>query len=438
MQPKPPPRGPLAGPSYQPPSSPPVPNASPRQATGEGGLHSSNQYLRTPVVRYSSRMRLGKLHPLKVSLTGSNGEVESLRPQSQSGNFDPPVVVQVSVPGAIVTPPHVIIPVSGGEAQFVVQPIMTGRLSGARVEFLSQGRKVSEVLLPMKVNRGYLAKFFLLLAILLPFLIHFMPMPTHVSKLSNKKQIGNNNNNIREGRTVRALASLDGSPEPNSLSQTQLHQLVESTILILDVKKAGDSKQAQDKTGEPKKSESKQAPKQEKSLVDGTEQDKQTRKETTPQGGEGGANRSSVQGNPPANLNPDAITVAGISYTGEDAIWAWTRSRLEREGYRTELFQDDLGSSLPQLLAVEKRYKIVKESNAEWSTSRLFAIIAHYSESTVRLLYRLFIEFPKSWPFGDLILSLAFLALSAIFWMYTGPNRRKIKGPTMDIRFAAA
>jgi hypothetical protein len=62
----------------------------------------------------------------------------------------------------------------------------------------------------------------------------------------------------------------------------------------------------------------------------------------------------------------------------------------------------------------------------------------HYSETTIRLLYRLFIVFPKSWPFGDLIYSIAFLALAAIFWMYTGPNRRKVKGPTMDIRFAAA
>lgn len=424
MQPKPPPRGPLAGPAYQPPSNPPVPQQPNRQGTGELGLQSSNQYLRTPVVRYSSRMRLNKLHSMKVSLTGVNGEIEALRSQSQSGGFDPPVVVQVSVPGAIVTPPHVIIPVSGGEAQFVIQPIMTGRLTGARVEFLSQGRKVSEVQLPMKVNRGYLAKFFLLLALLLPFLIHFMPELSHVSKIPNKKQIGNNNRTGRAGawavssaielpsnRSMDELTPLSSQPD----NKTGVLEFLGSTVILLQ-------------DSPPAKNE-KTAPKDDLPA------------ENKPQGSPPGGRGGNPMGNAPASSTLDQVSMNnGVSYTGEDAIWAWTRSKLEREGYRTELIQGETVSSesLRRLLTVEKKYEITKESNADWSTSRLFAIGMHYSETTIRLLYRLFIVFPKSWPFGDLIYSIAFLALAAIFWMYTGPNRRKVKGPTMDIRFAAA
>ncbi|HQR43003.1 MAG TPA: hypothetical protein PLX97_09980, partial [Gemmatales bacterium] len=141
MQPKPPTsRGPMAGPAYQPPSNPPVspnigqlPTGNRPTGGSEQRLQSSNQYLRTPVVRYSSRMRVGKLHPIEVTLGGANGAPEPFKPQSQSGGFDPPIVVQVSAPGAIVTPPHVIIPVSGGTASFVVQPLMSGKLAGAKV-----------------------------------------------------------------------------------------------------------------------------------------------------------------------------------------------------------------------------------------------------------------------------------------------------------------
>lgn len=432
MQPKPPPRGPLAGPSYQPPSSPPVPQAQPnRQGSGEMGMQSSNQYLRTPVIRYSSRMRLNKLHPLKVSLTGVNGEVETLRPQPQSGGFDPPVVVQVSVPGAIVTPPHVIIPVSGGEAQFVVQPIMTGRLTGARVEFLSQGRKVSEVPLPMKVNRGYLAKFFLLLAVLLPLLINFLPDLTHVSKIPNRKPVANNAG--PGGTPVRGdVAPAKRTPDKPG-KKISMEDVIGSTMILL-----------QDSPAKNEKAETKKP--EEKKLDDAKADEGQTEGKTPPgtsasriQGEGGGTNRGTAIGNPPANSTPEQPSGnSGVSYTGEDAIWAYTRSKLERAGYRTELVQNLNLSTLPELLVVDNKYAIVKESNSEWSTSRLFAIGMHYIESTLRLLYRIFIVFPKSWPFGDLIYSLAFLALAAIFWMYTGPNRRKIKGPTMDIRFAAA
>lgn len=425
MQPKPPPRGPLAGPSYQPPSSPPVPQSQlNRQGSGEIGLQSSNQYLRTPVIRYSSRMRLNKLHPLKVSLTGVNGEVEALRPQSQSGGFDPPVVVQVSVPGAIVTPPHVIIPISGGEAQFVVQPIMTGRLTGARVEFLSQGRKVSEVQLPMKVNRGYLAKFFLFLALLLPILIHFLPELNYVSKTPNRKPVANNAGPA--ATPVRGVTSPTKRAPEQPGKKTSMLDVIGSTMILLQDSPAKNEKKAADAKSVEDKAESKTG-------TTGTTQ-------TKPQGESSGGNTRGLSLTvPPANRDLDpAGTSTGASYTGEDAIWAWTRAKLEREGYRTELVPSRDLSAMEQLFTFDKKYEIVKESNSEWSTTRVAAIAMHYAESTLRMLYRVFIVFPKSWPFGDLIYSLVFLALAAIFWMYTGPNRRKIKGPTMDIRFAAA
>jgi hypothetical protein len=425
MQPKPPPRGPLAGPSYQPPSSPPVPLPQPnRQGSSEMGLQSSNQYLRTPVIRYSSRMRLNKLHPLKVSLTGVNGEVEALRPQSQSGGFDPPVVVQVSVPGAIVTPPHVIIPVSGGEAQFVVQPIMTGRLTGARVEFLSQGRKVSEVQLPMKVNRGYLAKFFLFLALLLPILIHFLPELNYVNKTPNRKPVANNPG--PGAAPVRGVtAPVKRAPEQPGKKTSMLDVIGSTMILLQDT---------------PAKNEKSDVKKTDGAKADETKAGSSSSAPNKSQGeSSGGGNRGLSLSVPvaPPNLDPSGTTT-GASYTGEDAIWAWTRAKLEREGYRTELVPSRDLSAMEQLFTFDKKYEIVKESNSEWSTTRVAAIVMHYAESTLRMLYRVFIVFPKSWPFGDLIYSLVFLALAAIFWMYTGPNRRKVKGPTMDIRFAAA
>ncbi|HMP16997.1 MAG TPA: hypothetical protein PKD72_08250, partial [Gemmatales bacterium] len=372
------------------------------------------------------------------------GEVESLRPQA--GSMDPPVVVQVSVPGAIVTPPHVIIPVSGGEAQFVVQPIMTGRLTGARVEFLSQGRKVSEVPLPMKVNRGYLAKFFLLLGLLLPFLINFLPEPVHVSKLPVRKNAGNGGGGgPRQQGIVNVLSSLILLPQEEKKQEGS--------------KPAEEKKQAEEKVKEKEPAENKTANDKEKTDADKEKKEQETppaesKTEDTPRApkkaldlsagsgpgrasGAGAMFGLTVRPNA-ANAESSGGSVAGVTYTGEDAIWAWTRTKLEAVGYKTEIIPPVGNPNLPAMLDVEKKYEIVKESSAEWSSSRLFAIAAHYLESTVRLLYRLFIVFPKNWPFGDLIYSLACLALAAILWIYTGPNRRKVKGATMDIRFAAA
>jgi hypothetical protein len=450
----------------------------PRQPIVEGGLQSSNQYLRTPVVRYSSRMRINRLHPMKVTLTGLSGAVDTGRPQA--GSMDPPIVVQVSVPGALVTPPHVIIPVSGGEAQFVVQPLMTGRLTGARVEFLSQGRKVSEVPLPMKVNRGYLAKFFLLLAILLPLLINFLPELVHNSKLPTKRpavgMLENNrpdalqlsqttpNIDVHATSVAASLILLQETPVKNE--KTADIKKVEDIKKAEDVKKAEDSKKTEQKKGdEPKTESSKESTAQKDNLkdqpppgkqipgrrsYDSTEESLKTEKpEKTASFGSGGrplvvqdgatgpATAPTLTVRPNQNATQKGDNLAGISYTGEDAIWAWARTRLEREGYRTELAQNAPSeTNIPELLLVNKKYEIVKETSNEWSSSRLITMAIHYSESTLRLLYRLFIVFPRSWPFGDLIYGLGCLALAAIFWMYTGSNRRKIKGATMDIRFA--
>lgn len=488
MQPKPPiGRGPLPGPSYQPPSAPPVPPrgtggipvAGSARSGGSGPvgsgqrLQSSNQYLRTPVVRYSSRMRVGKLHPLRVTLTGSNNEALAMKPETQSGGFDPPIVVQLSVPGALVTPPHVIIPVSGGEAQFVVQPLIAGKLTGARIEFLAQGRRVSELALPMKANRGYLAKALFLLALLLPFIIHYFPSLTYVSQIStprtdivrpdgaglpNRSRLGaSTKNSVAPAKNESKSPSKTDSPEKGS--QKGESKSSPSTGSKTNGEAGKDSVKEKTKDAEPGKQpvtpEKKSPPAAMGSnnalltyplmtmLLAHQEPTKESEEPSAnsrsrlsftssgrvgaigaPQGGSESANQTQAKD--------------GTPYTGEDAIWAWVRNLLEREGYGTKLIPTQSYAGLGSLLAVDRKYEITKDSTLDWTTGRLLANVMYYCEPVLRFLYRIFIVLPMTLPFGDLILSAIFLALAGLVWMYTNPNRRKLKGPMMDIRLAQA
>ncbi len=73
------------------------------------------------------------------------------------------------------------------------------------------------------------------------------------------------------------------------------------------------------------------------------------------------------------------------------------------------------------------------ESPGNWTTPKLLATGLFYVEPALRFLYRGFIEFPRTWPLGDLIYFAAFLTLAGLVWMMTNPNRRTIKGPVMNI-----
>jgi hypothetical protein len=154
-----------------------------------------------------------------------------------------------------------------------------------------------------------------------------------------------------------------------------------------------------------------------------------------------GGNRTTLgvsrQHFPEPETKPGTDTPAGIVRRGEDAIWAWTRNLLEQAGYPTKLSKTESLDAIGTLLTAQREYEITGECRQEWSTQRLMAVIMYYVEPVARLLYRFLIDFPKSWAFGDLIVPLFFLALAAIAWILTSPNKRKIKGNVLDIRLAA-
>jgi hypothetical protein len=509
MQPKlPPPRGPLPGPSYQPPSAPPVPvhlsgavagnlgRSSGQLPKVERGLQTSNQFLRTPIVRYSSVMRVGKQHPMRISLTGANGDVEPVKPQSLSGGFDPPILVQVTIPGALVTPTHQIIPLSGGDANFIVQPISSGKLKGAKVEFLSQGRKISEIPLPIKANKGRLAKWLLALGILIPLLINVVPelsyqpqlidpdkrthnlpagpggKPLISEKLQQFGGIGGpgagNKSNSKE--KTSPTKSIEKTPEkakekqaektPGKPSAFQTDELSNKLlpVLLLGLQGPGSNKDTQP----PLKNSSPQTPQPSKSLSPTASKDS-------------GQNPSNNQSKQPlvdkvesfplastAALSENQVSPAGTqpgntadpgrndfayqnksdlalpTYRGEDAIWSWVRHKLHHSGYPTKLLPSkDNPDQISRFLTVDRNYEITGESKKELTTSRMAAVGLYYLEPALRWLYRVFIQFPKDNPLADLGFGLFFIALGVIAWVLTSPNRKKIKGAVMDIRLAS-
>lgn len=478
MQPKPlPSRGPLAGPAYQPPSAPPIAgpgNANPGgRSTSSGGeqrLQSSSQYLRTPVIRYSSRMRVGKLHPLRVTLKGADGESEAVKPQSLSGGFDPPIVVQVTVPGALVTPSHQVIPVSGGEANFMVQPMKAGRLAGAKVEFLSQGRKVSEVPVPMKANRGRLAKTLLWLGILLPFIINFFPSLTFVETKPGARPGGIDPDIVDTG-VVRALTTPQmGGAGGNRPTKDNQDNTKGNDKTKTAPKKDADAPPKKDAETPPKKDAASPAPSNplnlkpsaagKKASLDNPSdikallitglvaiQPPEAKKDDKPQENAKDSKTKNGEtentGRPPGlekqtpSQTGKAPNTGTVTYQNEDAIVAWVRSKLVQNGYQTKPLQrnpeDDTG-----ILSFPRKYEITQESNADWSTKKVTAIALYYCEPVLRFCYRIFIDFPKNWQFGDLILALIVLTVGAFVWLFTGPNRTKIKGAVMDIRLAGS
>lgn len=494
MQPKlPPHRGPLAVPSYQPPSAPPVTVHGPGAVAGnsdrssgqlpkmERGQQTSNQFLRTPFVRYSSVMRVGKQHPMRISLTGANGDVEPAKPQSLSGGFDPPILVQVTIPGALVTPSHQIIPLSGGDANFLVQPISSGKLKGAKVEFLSQGRKISEIPLPIKANKGLLSKWLLALGILLPIVINFMPNLSYrlqsidvSDKGAPSPSSGNNRlspnfggtnptgkarttptNSLEKNNKVTVPSkSSETSPEKSpekapekfpekksvkSPSLTYSFDAVEVFAIATLIAVQDPAKNATD----PTKSDSKPSL-ENKALPSKSETTRPpVRLENNARVGPSNVtldkdNKSIATQNSTNSTSELEVTDHLITYRGEDAIWAWIRHKLYQQGYKTKTIPGkEYEDRVSQFLIVNRNYEITGESSKELSTSRIGVIGLYYLEPVLRFLYRVFIQFPKDIPLADLWYGLFFIALGIIAWVMTGPNRKKIKGSVMDIRLAS-
>jgi hypothetical protein len=379
-------------------------------------VSSSSQYLRTPVIRYSSRMRVGKLHRLNVTLAG-NAEARTPTPAT-SGGFEPPLVVQVSVPGALVTPAHVILPLGGGEANFYIQPMAAGKLNGAKVEFLSQGRRVGEVPVRMKANHGRLAFWLFLLAIALPFLIHLLPRPSFLDTTPLGKP----------GREV-----VKPAPEVPGLSAP----------LDGSIRKAEPSKnETPPKTGGKQSSLMPEI----NDGISGVEFDLeepstlmivpvmfQEKKETRP------SPMLQRPRNPAAPAVGGPAQETGIRYEGEDAIWAWIKSLVVSAGYPVKLSSVTASGAggvdiLFDYLLYKRQYVIDGESEHDWDTKRLMAITLYYAEPVLCELYRFFFVFPANMPFGDLIYFFGFLALAALVWTATKPNRTRVRGPLMDIR----
>jgi hypothetical protein len=417
-------------------------------------MQSSNQYLRTPVVRYANRMRVGKLHPVEVTLAGSNGMPEPVK--GQAGALEPPMVVQLTVPGAIVTPPHVIIPISGGVASFVVQPLMKGKLAGSKVEFLAQGRKVNEIALPMRANKGTLAKFLFLFAIALPFLIHFLPVPSFYDRgRANEnafETVPNPDYLPKDGDSaaskVRAVPPGKESEKSKVPAKNSGNTPAKNEASKSEASKNSKNEPAKnektgtepDKSKEPEKSKTENgkptASAGQRLLPGATPQpprkDENSKTQRPRQGGGG----SATVAPPPVEIKH----MIGTTYTGEDAIWAWIRTLVERAGYQTEKLKLNTEShdGLTSLVSADRRYQIVGDNVSDWNTGRVLAIGLYYCEPTLRLIYRLLIVFPKNFAFGELIYAGIFLLLAILVWLFTGPSRRKIKGSIMDIRLAGA
>jgi len=472
MQPKhPSTRGPIPAPAYQPPSAPPIPVQSQAGSTSnvsrsggsataaKGGLQTSNQYLRTPIVRYSSQMRVGKQHPMRISLTGANGEADLVKPQSLSGGFDPPIVIQVTIPGALVSPNHQIIPLSGGDANFIVQPISSGRLKGAKVEFLSQGRKISEIPLPIRANKGRLAKWLFFIGILLPFLINFMPElvyqdrpsltgepirrnpvagATRVSINSSTNPDQPRSENQKAGEAEKNASaktppqkspekapakSVDkkegktpGKPSTSILNINPLHSLVSGLFIALQ---PVETNRAQRNTSDA-----------DNKATDAAGQTQAPGKKST-ENGKAENSDSPMSGS-------DVISSRSINYRGENAIWAWIRHKVNLNGYTTIAVSPGINpGEISRFFSVDREYQITGETSNEWTSGRVGAMALYYLEPALRLLYRVFIQFPRDIPLADLGYCLFFIALSVVVWILTGPNRKKIKGSVMDIRLAS-
>ncbi len=118
-------------------------------------------------VAYHYTMKPQRVYPLVVEVPRGKGAVAADAPTGIV------VTVRPVVPGALVAPAELPLEVSrpGARATFHVTPLARGRLPGAGVRFLYDGRLLHELATPMRVRTQRLAWLLLLLAVAVPALL---------------------------------------------------------------------------------------------------------------------------------------------------------------------------------------------------------------------------------------------------------------------------
>jgi hypothetical protein len=131
-------------------------------------------------VRYYCSMKPQRIYPLTVEVP------RSARDKLLDSPTGVTVVVRPLIPGALVTPAEQALDVSrpGAAVMFHVTPVARGRLAGARVEVLCDGRPAQELRLRMKSGTQCLTWVLLLLTLAVPPLIlhytRYAPLKGHV------------------------------------------------------------------------------------------------------------------------------------------------------------------------------------------------------------------------------------------------------------------
>lgn len=128
---------------------------------GQPGMVPPGVVRRQPVFYGYRRMKRGQMYPMTIKI-----EAEGPGRATEAGAAEPLVTVQPVIPGAMVTPNTCDIQLQpGAEAVFSVLPMASGKLTGARVDILRQGRKLTTMNIPMRTQRGRFMTFMALLTL---------------------------------------------------------------------------------------------------------------------------------------------------------------------------------------------------------------------------------------------------------------------------------
>lgn len=156
------------------PSMPGAPGGMPGSISGP---MVSGVVRRQPVFRGYRRMKRGQMYTMAVTIEAEGGG------KTEPTGSEPQVTVQPVIPGAMVTPnTYDILLQPGAEAVFSVLPMATGKLAGSRIEILRNGRKLTSLNVPMRVQRGRFMTFMVVLTLLALLLVWWpwQPKWTHV------------------------------------------------------------------------------------------------------------------------------------------------------------------------------------------------------------------------------------------------------------------
>jgi hypothetical protein len=120
-------------------------------------------------LRFYTTMRPQRVYPLAVEVPGA---APGRAAEAPTGVL---VLIRPVISGAVVVPATQPLDVSrpGARVTFDVTPVARGRLPGARVEVLRDGRPVQELRLRMRATTQRMTWIFLLLTVLLPILLMY-------------------------------------------------------------------------------------------------------------------------------------------------------------------------------------------------------------------------------------------------------------------------